>query len=134
MPHRTEQLESALQRSIGKVLLAGMSDPRIKGMISVTGVKVSPDRHEATVNVSVLPAEYQQLTVSALNHAARHIQSQVADLIEIRTMPHLHFRVDESLKKQAAILGAISDAMTDTPSGPPDSTGDHSGGSEEASS
>lgn len=133
MPHRQEQLESALRRAIGQILLTGMSDPRIRGMISVTAVKVSPDRREAVVSISVLPAEHQQLTVTALDHAARHIQAEVSKRIEIRQMPHLHFKVDETLKKQAAVLGAISQAMLNTPSGPLDTSGG-SGGNEEASS
>ncbi|MFA7236105.1 MAG: 30S ribosome-binding factor RbfA, partial [Phycisphaeraceae bacterium] len=102
MPHRQEQLESALRRTIGQILLTGMSDPRIKGMISVTAVKVSPDRREAVVSISVLPAEHQPLTVTALDHAARHIQAEISKRIEIRQMPHLHFKADDSLKKQAA--------------------------------
>ena len=120
MPHRSEQLESVFQRTIGQVLATGMSDPRIKGMISVTGVKVSSDRREAIVSVSVFPAEYQQLTVKALSHAATHIQSQVAKLIAIRKMPHFRFTVDESLKKQAGILGAISQALSVSESESPD--------------
>ncbi len=130
MPHRSEQLESVLQRTIGQVLVTGMSDPRIKGLISVTGVKVSSNRREAIVSVSVLPAEYQNLTVKALSHAAPHIQSQVAKLIEIRQMPRFHFSVDESLKKQAGILGAISQALSATESESPDATS----ASEDASS
>jgi ribosome-binding factor A len=115
MSHRRQQLESTLKRAIAKVLSTGLADPRISGLISVTSVEVSPDLRNATVKVSILPETKQRTTFHGLRHAARHIQSLVGKELRTRTLPHLDFQLDESLKKQAQVLGAIREAMEQTP-------------------
>ena len=117
MNHRTEQVEAALKRAIGTVLMRGLADPRYRGIVSVTEVKLDHDQREARVGVSVLPAERGRATVAALKHAASHVRREVGEEIRIRRMPELRFELDESLKKQAEVLGAIRDAM-DTTDGP----------------
>ena len=121
MNHKTEQVEAALMRAIGKVLMEGLADPRYRGIVSVTGVRMAHDRKEAEVKVSVMPAERGRATVAALRHASSHIRREVGEQIRIRRMPELRFELDESLKKQADVLGAIREAMDDT-DGPEDET------------
>jgi ribosome-binding factor A len=111
MSHRQEQIESTLKRKIAAVIERGIGDPRIRGLISVTDVDISPDRKQATVSVSVLPEAYGKLTVTGLQEAARHIRSQVARSIAMRVMPVLTFRLDKTLKKQAEVFDAIREAM-----------------------
>ena len=119
MSHRIAQLESTLMRTLSQVLQREISDPRIEGMISITQVKVAPDLSEAYVSVSILPAEKQTKALHGLRHATKHIQSQVRrQLPSLRHVPHIQFRLDESLKKQAEVLGAINKAMERT--GPED--------------
>ncbi|MEX0774074.1 MAG: 30S ribosome-binding factor RbfA [Phycisphaeraceae bacterium] len=107
MSHRAAQVESALRRAISEVLGRRISDPRIVGLVSVTRVKVSPDLHDAYVYVSVLPVEHQALTVQGLRHATRYIHSLVRDEVAMKSVPHLDFRADDSLKKQAEVFDAI---------------------------
>lgn len=107
MSHRIAQIESLLKRAISKVLVTKLADPRIEGLISVTKVTVSPDLHDAYVHVSVLPEKHQARTLYGLRHAAVHIHALVCKEVALRTVPHLEFRLDESLKKQAAVLSAI---------------------------
>lgn len=108
MAKRIEQVESLLKRQISSVLAQGLSDPRLEGgMISVTRVKASPDLHDAQVFVSIMPQKLEKRAMQALGHAARHIGHRVSDLVAMRTVPRLEFRLDQSLKKQAAIYQAI---------------------------
>jgi ribosome-binding factor A len=113
MSHRRQQLESSLQRAVAKVLSTGLADPRISGLISVTAVSVSPDLHNATIHVSILPEDRQRATISGLRHAAGHIQSLVGKEMRTRTLPQLAFVLDDSLKKQAQILTAIRQVVGD---------------------
>lgn len=107
MSHRTQQIESTLQRAIAEVLQRRISDPRIHGLISITRIKVSPDLREASVFVSVLPEQNQKKVLYGLRHAAGHIQSLVLKQMVIKTVPHLDFRLDDTLKKSAGIFEAI---------------------------
>src|SRR5687768_14698741 len=101
MSHRREQLESSLQRAVSELLAEGLGDPRVRGLVTVTGVEVSPDNHYADVGVSVLPATQEALTLAGLQAAAGHLRTDVARKLRMRTVPQLRFRVDPSIKKQA---------------------------------
>lgn len=114
MTHRLPQIESTLQRAIAQVLQRQVSDPRIAGMVSITRVKVSPDLRDARVFVSVLPENLAPRSIHGLRDAARHIHAHVKKLVALRVVPHLDFRLDESLKKEAAVLDAINQGIKRT--------------------
>jgi ribosome-binding factor A len=124
MSHRTEQIASMLRRVVSQVLARDISDPRVVGMVSVTKVSVSPDLRHADVHVSVLPQEYEARTLGGLNNAAPHIYQRVCRAVAMRQVPHLHFRLDSSLKKQAEIFDAIRSAQAKDDAIRPDQTPD----------
>ncbi len=110
MTRRTEQVASALHRAVQEVLTQGLSDPRLEGLlVTVTQVHVGDDLADATVRVSVLPDRNPSAAVHALNDAAGFIRRKAADRVDLARMPGLVFRLDKSLKKQAAVLREISD-------------------------
>lgn len=110
MTHRIEQVESTLRKALAQVLQRKISDPRIRGLVSITGVDVSPDMKHATVSVSVLPEAYGKRTLAGLRAADRHIQSEVKKLVALRLVPHLRFELDSTLKKAEEVYEAIDDA------------------------
>ncbi len=112
MSFRREQLASTMRREIGRLLAGGLADPRLEGvMISVVELEISPDGHQATVRVSILPHEAASKAMHALRHAAKHLRSQAGQRIHIRTMPRLEFVLDQTLKKEADVLAAIRHAV-----------------------
>jgi ribosome-binding factor A len=113
MSHKHEQLAAEIRRALQAALDRGLQDPRINGMITITGVTVAPDRRNATVLVSILPAESQDLTMHGLKSAARHLRHLISKDIDTRQIPELTFRPDESAKKQAAVMEAISRAAAE---------------------
>jgi ribosome-binding factor A len=117
---RTEQLGASLRREVQAVIDRGLQDPRIGGLITVTGVRVTPDRRHARVDVSVYPAEKQELTMHGLRSAAAHIRREVGDRIRTRQMPEIDFHLDESLKKQASVIAALARAAGEGRGAPPE--------------
>ena len=113
MSIRTEQLASTLRKAVQQVITRGLNDPRVRGLVSVTGVQVSPDLAEAYIDVSIFPREHSKLTMHGLKSSAGHIRSDVSNFTKLRRTPRLVFRLDESLKKQADVLAAIDDQHTD---------------------
>jgi ribosome-binding factor A len=113
MSRRSQQLSSTIRDALQAVIDRGLADPRISGLITVTQVRVTDDVKSAFVDVSVLPAEKQDLTMHGLRAAARHIRREVGDQVAIKQMPELVFRLDESLKKQAGVLDAIARASAE---------------------
>ena len=111
--HRPAQLSSLVQRIVQMEIQRGIADPRIRGLVTVLSVAVSPDLEDATVNVSVLPGEFGPLAVQALNHAAAHLRRTVLKESRIRHAPRLRFVLDDSLKRSAALESAMREAAGD---------------------
>ncbi|MFN3168432.1 MAG: 30S ribosome-binding factor RbfA [Phycisphaeraceae bacterium] len=130
MTHRIEQIESTLRKALAQVLQRKLSDPRIRGLVSITDVDVSPDMKHATVAVSVLPEAYARRTLAGLRAADRHIQSEVKRLVALRLVPHLWFELDASLKKAEEVFEAIDQGKqqpTDSDAATRDATDDQAG-------
>lgn len=117
MTHRIEQVESTLRKALAQVLQRRISDPRIRGMLSITKIDLTTDMKQAKVMVSVLPEEYAKRTLAGLKAANRHIQSEVKKLVALRIVPHLRFELDHSLKQADQVFQAIDEAKArETPS------------------
>jgi len=115
MSRRREQLASTIHRGVQTVLSRGLSDPRISGTITVTEVKVTADLKTATICVSIMPESAEKLTMHGLTSATRHVRHQVSDLLDLARTPEFQFRLDRSIKEQAAVLRAISEAASGLP-------------------
>lgn len=113
MSLHTDQVASVIKRAVQTVLTRGLNDPRVRGLISVTRVKVSPDLAEAGVYVSITPADHAELTMHGLKHAARHIRHEISGTVDLRRVPRLRFLMDETLKKEAGVLAAINRARSE---------------------
>ncbi len=111
MKQRVDQIASVIRRALGLALSRGLHDRRIRGLISVTDVTVGKDLAEATVHVSVLPAEHAQLTLHGLQHAAPRLRAQLGKSMSLRRIPRLRFQLDASLKKQAEFDRALGEAL-----------------------
>ena len=119
MTHRVEQIESTMRKALAQVLHRKISDPRIRGMVSITELDISPDLKNAKVLISVLPDQYEKRTLAGLRAANRHIHGELKKIVAFRIVPHLDFRLDSTLKKSSEIFDAISQAMDRTGDEPP---------------
>jgi ribosome-binding factor A len=108
LSRRTEQAASTLRKALQQVLAKGLSDPRAHGLITITGVRVTEDLQEALINVSVLPAERQDLVLHALKDASNYIRREVGEIVDARKLPKFTFRLDTSLKREATVLDALN--------------------------
>ncbi len=115
MSHRIAQFEATLKKAIAEILQRDMADPRIDGFISITRVKISSDMRNATIFVSVMPQEKESKNIHGLRHATGHIRTLVFKKMATRTVPRFKFVLDESLKKQAAVMEAIHRGLEKTP-------------------
>lgn len=111
MSRRTEQIASLIRTAVQDVLSRGLNDPRVSGMITVTGVYVTEDLQEAKIKVSILPEEKQQLAFHGIASAAGWIRREIGEKIAQRKLPQLRFELDESFKKQAKVIEALAQAQ-----------------------
>lgn len=111
-PRRIQRIQSRLRQDIATLFLNELKDPRLKGLITITAVKVSKDLGHARVSWSMLGSEAEQRTAERFIEGARgFIQKRVADELQIRTMPHLEFVFDDSIAKGAEVSKLIDQAL-----------------------
>ena len=103
MTRRGERVNHTIQRELG-VLIAGLNDPRLSKVISVTAVEVNRDLSVAKVYVSVLGTDMDRSdAIDGLRSAANRLRMEVSKRIVIRTMPKLSFFSDDTLQTGADI-------------------------------
>ena len=111
---RTNRVGDFLKQELANLIQRELRDPRIGGMVSVTGVQVSRDLSHATVYTTVMgkdtDAEAAE-SIAALNHAAGFLRTQIAKINNARTTPKLRFVFDASIGRGARLSKLIDDAV-----------------------
>lgn len=110
MKRRTLQVASTIEKAVAEVLARGLADPRIRGMITVTGIDVTDDFSLARISVTIMPEEHEAITMHALKAAAGFIRREAMKHVQLREMPHLSFEVDTGLKNQAKVFELLNRA------------------------
>lgn len=105
---RTRKVESQLKEIVGEEV-AALSDPRIKGLVTVTGVRVSPDLQQATIFYSVLSDENREGAREGLQSAAGRIQAQVGSQTRLKRTPRLRFEPDPVVDNVGKIEAALKE-------------------------
>ena len=95
-----------------------LKDPRI-GLVTVTGVRVTPDLHEATVFVSVLGNERaRRETLAGLASAHGVLQTRINRELSLRRTPTLTFEYDDAVERGVRMTKLIDELGADLPEEP----------------
>ena len=78
-------------------------------IVTVTEVRVSPDLRNATAYIVTLGGAHSAETVKALNQAKYYFKSVIANNVELRFVPQLHFMVDTSFEYAEKIERILHD-------------------------
>jgi ribosome-binding factor A len=113
MSGRTRKVESQLKEIVGEEVTT-LSDPRIRGLVTVTGVRVSPDLSTATVFYSVLSDEDLEGAREGLQSAAGRIQGVVGTQTRLKRTPRLRFEPDPVVENVDRIEAALKDIREET--------------------
>ena len=101
-----------------------LKDPRI-GMVTVTGVTVTPDLREATVYVSVLGNEkVRRATLAGLASAHGVLQARINSELNLRRTPTLAFEYDDAVERGVRMTKLIDELAADLPEEPGSADGD----------
>jgi ribosome-binding factor A len=108
-------------RAVVADAVADLQDPRL-GIVTVTGVTVSPDLHDAKVFVSVFGGEKKRrASLDALESARGVVQGRVARELQMRRTPQLAFEYDPTVEYGVRMSKLIDELAPETPpDDPPD--------------
>jgi ribosome-binding factor A len=85
-----------IQQEIRLTLFRNVKDRRI-GLVTITGVDLSPDLRHAKVFVSTMGTEQQKKeSMEALRHAAGWIRRELGQRIRMKFLPEIVFHADTS--------------------------------------
>lgn len=105
---RTDRIAEMIQRKLAQIIPVEVKDPRLKGFVTISAVKVAADLGHAKVYFTVL-SENKDIATSILNAAASYLRSALARSITLRTVPQLHFIYDESIEYGERLSRLIDD-------------------------
>jgi ribosome-binding factor A len=109
---RMRRVADQIQRELSGLLRVELKDPRV-GLITLTGVEVSPDLEHAKVFFTTLGDAQSLLeTVAGLEHASGFLRTQLGRRLRLRVTPELHFRHDASIERGARLSQLIDAAVT----------------------
>jgi len=109
---RRYRVADQIQRELGD-LLRGVKDPRVQGLITVSGVDVSPDLKHAKVFVTVLETDTPEASVTALNGASSFLRSQLGRRLQLRAVPRLAFHYDATLDQADRVQRLLRENLED---------------------
>ena len=100
-----------VHHELAELIRAEVKDPRV-GLVTVTGVEMTPDYAYATVYFSVLPDDDESLaaTLAGLRHASGFLRSQLGRRVRIHTTPELRFVHDRSIERGMSMSKLIDQA------------------------
>lgn len=118
---RADRVSLALKREVAQMLLREIKDPRI-GMVTITGVKMSPDLRHAHIYYSVLGEDKElQDSAAGLKQATPFIQRQIGRRLRLRYTPEIDFQFDHSLEYGSHIEQLLK-SIASEPKPPEDET------------
>jgi len=120
---RPDRVAEAIREEVAGFLADGAKDPRVTGLVTVTGVDLTRDLRHAKVFVSVLGSDAERKeTFEGLASIASHLRIRVGRALRLRVAPDIEFKADDSIARAARIetlLAQIKDGKN-----PPDESPD----------
>lgn len=118
-------MAAAVREEVATILAEGVRDPRVTGLVTVTGVEMSRDLAHANVFVSVYADEAaRNATIEGLNTVAPLMRARVGRALRLRLAPAISFRLDDSVAYAARIETLLNSVRTPAADAPGDASSD----------
>lgn len=105
--NRIGRINEEIQRELAEQIRA-LKDPRVQGLISVTGVDTTSDLRYAKVYISVLEKEREAEVLKGLKSAAGFLRRELGAKLQLRYTPELIFERDEAMERGARIFDILN--------------------------
>ena len=112
---RPDRLAEAIREEVARFVNGKAKDPRITGMVTVTGVEVTRDLRTAKVFVSILGDGDRDKTFEGLDSLAGHLRARLGKTLGLRSAPEILFRNDESVDRAARINALLAELKEKPP-------------------
>lgn len=104
---RIGRINEEIMRELSTAIRS-LKDPRVQGMISITGVETAPDLRTAKVYVSVFDKSRSQEVLKGLKSAGGYLRRHLGSALQLRYTPELTFLEDHSIEHGTRIFDILS--------------------------
>lgn len=108
---RTRRVGEQIQREVAQLVQQEIKDPRI-GLVTISAVKLSRDMSHANIFFTVLDEAHPiEETLKVLEGAAGFLRHELAKRMQLRIIPQIHFKYDESISYGNDLSALINKAI-----------------------
>jgi len=106
--NRIGRINEEMQKELAN-LIRNLKDPRVQStMVSITGVRATPDLRYAKVYVSVFDVEKSKEVMKGLKSAGGWLRREIGSSLQLRYTPELVFEEDDSIREGARMSALLS--------------------------
>lgn len=115
--NRIGRINEEIQRELA-TLIRTVKDPRVHGLVSITGVDTTSDLRYSKIYVSVLDKSDVSEVVKGLKSAGGYLRRELGTALKLRYTPELQFVEDDSIGQGAHILSMLRNPEVVKPANP----------------
>ena len=111
---RLGRINEEMMRELSTAIRS-LKDPRVQGMITITGVDTASDLRTAKVYVSVYDKSRSKEVIKGLKSAGGYLRRHIGSTLQLRYTPELVFEEDHAIEHGTRIFELLS--QLDIPEG-----------------
>ncbi|MDD6024895.1 MAG: 30S ribosome-binding factor RbfA [Oscillospiraceae bacterium] len=104
---RISRINEEIMRELSTAIRS-LKDPRVQGMITITGVDTSSDLRTAKVYVSVYDKSRSKEVIKGLKSAGGYLRRHLGSTLQLRYTPELVFEEDHAIEHGARIFDILA--------------------------
>jgi len=105
---RADRVAELIKHEVSDIITRKLNDPRV-GFTSVTAVDIGNDLKNARIYVSIFGTpEEKKATMDALFSATKFVRGELGHRLQLRDVPEILFRQDDSIEKGAKVFEIIN--------------------------
>jgi len=106
---RTRRIEEEIRKSLSRILIGQIKDPRVGNLVSIVRVELSKDLKFAKVYVSVFGDKLEkENAMEGLISASGFLRKELGAELKIRHVPEIHFKLDSSIEHSITVARIIN--------------------------
>lgn len=99
---RLAGIEKEISKLISQVLFEEIKNPKINGLVSVTGCRVTPDLKFADVSFSIMPIGKEECdidkNIEGLNEIKKYLRKRMGEELKLRYTPEIRVKLDDTIE------------------------------------
>lgn len=104
---RLGRINEEMMRELSTAIRS-LKDPRVQGMITITGVDCASDLRTAKVYVSVYDKSKSKDVLKGLKSAGGYLRRHIGSTLQLRYTPELVFEEDHAIEHGARIFDLLA--------------------------